>query len=232
MPARERSVFYMPATKPMKVEDRQLREAVMREIDYEPEIRSTDISVAAEDHIVTLTGFVHAYMEKVAAEKAAKRVYGVKAVANDIQVKLEKERTDPEIARDAVEALVRNVSVPDTRIKVTVNNGQIAVEGKVDWSYQKDAAEAAVRDLLGVKGVFNRIEVEPSVSTGDVRAKIEEALRRRAEVDARRVIVEAHEGTVVLRGNVRSWGEKDEAAHAAWAAPGVRRVENNITVTP
>jgi osmotically-inducible protein OsmY len=222
----------MSATKPMKVEDRQLREAVMREIDYEPEIRSTDISVAAEDHIVTLTGFVHAYMEKVAAEKAAKRVYGVKAVANDIQVKLEKERTDPEIARDAVEALVRNVSVPDTRIKVTVNNGQMALEGKVDWSYQKDAAEAAVRDLLGVKGVFNRIEVEPSVSTGDVRAKIEEALRRRAEVDARRVIVEAHDGTVVLRGNVRSWGEKDEAAHAAWAAPGVRRVENNITVTP
>jgi osmotically-inducible protein OsmY len=216
----------------MKVEDRQLRESVMREIDYEPEIKSTDISVAAEDHVVTLTGFVHAYMEKFAAEKAAKRVYGVKAVANDIQVKPEKERTDPEIARDAVEALVRNVSVPDTRIKVTVNNGQIALEGKVDWSYQKDAAEAAIRDLLGVKGVFNRIDVESSVSTGDVRAKIEEALRRRAEVDARRVIVEAHDGTVVLRGNVRSWGEKDEAAHAAWAAPGVRRVENNITVTP
>lgn len=222
----------MSATKPMKVEDRQLRESVMREIDYEPEIKSTDISVAAEDHVVTLTGFVHAYMEKFAAEKAAKRVYGVKAVANDIQVKPEKERTDPEIARDAVEALVRNVSVPDTRIKVTVNNGQIALEGKVDWSYQKDAAEAAIRDLLGVKGVFNRIDVESSVSTGDVRAKIEEALRRRAEVDARRVIVEAHDGTVVLRGNVRSWGEKDEAAHAAWAAPGVRRVENNITVTP
>jgi osmotically-inducible protein OsmY len=222
----------MSATKPMKVEDRQLREAVMREIDWDPEIRSTDISVAAEDHIVTLTGFVHAYMEKVAAEKAAKRLYGVKAVANDIQVKPERERTDPEIARDAVEALVRNVSVPDTRIKVTVNNGQIVLEGNVEWNYQKNAAEAAVRDLVGVKGVFNRVEVETRVSAGDVRAKIEEALRRRAEVDARRVIVEAHDGTVELRGNVRSWTEKDEVAHAAWAAPGVKRVENNIMVTP
>jgi osmotically-inducible protein OsmY len=222
----------MPGSKPIKMEDRQLREAVMLEIDYEPEIRSRDISVAAEDHVVTLTGFVHAYMEKVAAERAAKRVYGVRAVANDIEVKPEKEKTDPEIARDAVEALVRNFSVPDTQIKVTVKGGQIVLDGNVEWTYQKDAAEAAIRDLVGVKGVFNRIELKGRVSAGDVQTKIEEALRRSAEVDARRVVVEAHDGQVELRGNVRSWAEKNDAARAAWAAPGVTRVDNNIVVTP
>lgn len=222
----------MSATKLTKVQDEYVRDCVMRQIDWEPEISSTDISVRAEDHVVTLTGFVHSYMEKLAAEKAAMRVYGVRAVANDIEVKPGMQRTDPEIARDAVEALERNFSVPNTAIKTTVKSGQIVLEGKVEWNFQRSAAEKAVRDLAGVKGVLNRIEVKPRASAGDVRAKIEDALRRSAEVEARRVIVEAHDGTVELRGNVHSWSEKNEAARAAWAAPGVTRVENNLVVVP
>jgi osmotically-inducible protein OsmY len=222
----------MSATKPTKMQDEYVRDSVTRQIDWEPEISSTDISVRAEDHVVTLTGFVHSYMEKIAAEKAAMRVYGVRAVANDIEVKPGLQRTDPEIARDAVEALERNFSVPNTAIKTTVKSGQIVLEGKVDWNFQRSAAEKAVRDLAGVKGVFNRIEVKPRASARDVRTKIEDALRRSAEVEARRVIVEAHDGTVELRGNVHSWSEKNEAARAAWAAPGVTRVENNLMVVP
>jgi osmotically-inducible protein OsmY len=216
----------------MQMDDHKLREAVMQQIDWEPEISSTDISVMAEDHVVTLTGFVHGYMEKVAAERAAKRVYGVKAVANDIEVRPAVEKTDPEIAREALQALERSLSVPHTGITVVVRNGEVLLEGKVEWDYQRNAAEKTVRDLAGVRAVINNIALKPRVSLGEVHAKIEEALRRSAEVDARRVIVEAHNGVVKLRGNVRSWVEKEEAARAAWAAPGVTRVENNIIVTP
>jgi len=171
-------------------------------------------------------------MEKVAAEKAAKRVYGVKGVANDVEVKLGIEKSDPEVAREAVEVLQRNYSVPDERIKVMVNNGQVVLEGSVDWHYQKQAAEAAIRDLAGVKGVSNNLQVKATVTSQDVRTKIEAALRRSAEVDARRVVVATHDGVVELSGYVRSWAEKEEAADAAWAAPGVTRVDNGIVVTP
>ncbi|HEY7302708.1 MAG TPA: BON domain-containing protein [Bryobacteraceae bacterium] len=222
-------------TTTMKEGDKQLRDAVLRHLDWEPEIVSTDISVAANDGVVTLTGFVHTYAEKSEAEKAAKSVYGVKAVANDIEVKPGTSRSDPEIARDIIHAMKINVVVPDADIKVTARDGYITLEGKVEWQYQRSAAESCARNVAGVRGVTNSIQVKPKpapASSTDVRAKIEDALRRSAEVDARRINVWVHDGTVDLYGNVRSWFERDEAERAAWAAPGVSKVLDHITVVP
>ena len=214
-----------------KGSDKQLREAVLRQLEWAPEIASEDISVNAKDHAVTLTGFVHSYSEKVAAEKAAKSVYGVQAVANDIEVK-PGTRTDPEIARDIVQALKIDATVPDERIKVTLQNGFVTLEGTTDWYFQRAAAEGCARKVDGVRGVNNKIEVKPKVSTTEVKAKIEDALRRSAEVDARRITVSAQDGAVTLYGNVRSWFEREEAERAAWAAPGVSRVIDHIAIIP
>ena len=211
--------------------DTQLHDAVQRQLDWEPEFNAHDIAVTASDGVIALTGFVNSYAEKLAAEQTVKRVRGVRGVANDIQVKLRDERTDPEIAKDAVHALRTHTSVPN-QITVTVRNGFLTLEGTVEWMYQKAAAGSAVMFLKGVKGVSNRILISPAASTGEVKTKIEEALRRSAEVDARRVRVDVDHSTVTLSGDVHSWTEKQEAERAAWAAPGVTHVENHIAVTP
>jgi osmotically-inducible protein OsmY len=214
------------------IADTDLRDRVERQLDWDPQVTSTSIGVAARAGVVTLTGFVNSYAEKLAAERVTLKTYGVSAVANEIEVKPPFKKTDADIASAALNALDQRVDVPSEKIKLTVKGGWLTLQGDVDWDYQKNAAEFAVKYLGGVKGVTNGIVVRPHVSTAVVKDKIEDALKRNAEIDARRITVQADNDKVTLRGNVRSWFEKDEAATAAWAAPGVKEVSNQIAVVP
>jgi osmotically-inducible protein OsmY len=212
--------------------DLELKKKVEDELNWEPSVNAAEIGVAVKSGIVTLSGNISSYWQKFSAERAAARVNGVKAVVNELEVRLptSSERTDEDIARAAVSHLNWSVSVPSDRIKVAVSKGWITLEGTVEWNYQRVAAENAVRHLIGVKGVSNLIEVKPQVSKGEVKAAIEAALKRSAELDASRITVETDGDRVILRGTVRSWAERNEAERAAWKAPGVRMVDNRITV--
>jgi osmotically-inducible protein OsmY len=213
--------------------DLDIKRDVESELRWNPDIDATDIAVAVKSAVVTLTGFVRSYTQKWEAERTAKRVAGVTAVANDLEVRLPifNQRPDPEIARDAVAAIQRELPYSGDHIRVVVRDGWITLEGSAEWNYQRDRAADAVRHIRGVKGVSNLIQLTPRVPPTEVKHKIEEALRRSAELDANRISVESDGGTVVLRGTVRSWVEREAAERAAWSAPGVARVDNQITVS-
>jgi osmotically-inducible protein OsmY len=214
--------------------DSEIERDVKAEFGWNPDLKSTDIAISVKNGVVTLVGFVPRYIDKYEAEKAAKRVAGVLAVANDIEIRLPAvdERPDPEIAREVVTALKNQLPFSHERIKAVVRNGWVTLEGDVEWQYQRLTAERAVRPLKGVKGIINDIKTKPRVEPSDIKQKIQEAFRRSAEVDANQITVETSGGEVILKGKVRSWVERDEAERVAWRAPGVTKVDDRIVVSP
>jgi osmotically-inducible protein OsmY len=214
--------------------DSEIERDVRDELKWDPDLNADDIAVSVKNGVVTLAGFVPSYADKFEAEAAAKRVAGVHAVANDLEVRLPAidERPDPDIARDAVAALKAELPISHDRIKVIVKDGWMTLEGAVEWQYQKTTAENAVRRVKGVKGVTNVIAVKPKVEPSELKRKIMEAFKRNAEVDANRITVEASGSEVILKGTVRSWIEREEAERVAWSAPGITKVEDRIVVWP
>lgn len=212
--------------------DEQLKQDVEAELNWDPSINDNGIVVSTRDGVVTLAGHVPFYADKVFAEKATKSVAGVRGVANDIEVKpnMAHQRPDSAIAESAVGALRASVAVPADDIKVVVRDAWITLEGKVSFQHQKSVAESAVRTLWGVKGVTNSIAIVPAPIAQDIRGKIHRAYQRHAALDANKVKIDVSGSTVTLSGEVHSWHEKDDAENAAWAAPGVKTVHNNLSV--
>lgn len=214
--------------------DRDLQERVLRALEFEPGIDAAQIGVTAHEGVVTLRGSVTTFYQKSNAERTASHVYGVRALANDIEVQPthDMRRSDPAIAEAAANALLWDAAVPAKALQVTVREGWVTLTGTVEWRYQSDAAVDTIHRLYGVRGVTNAVTMKPHVRTMDVQAKIENAFKRSAEIDAKLVHVEAHDGQVVLTGTVRSLSERQEAERAAWAAPGVMLVDDRIAVMP
>ena len=211
---------------------KQLQRRVLDELDWEPSVDAAHIGVAINDGVVTLTGSVRTYAEKISAEQATKRLVGVRAVANDLEVRpiFPAQPNDTEIAQAVLRALEWDVAVPHELIKTRVAAGVVTLEGQVESWYQRQATEKAVRGLRGVTGIVNHISIRPVAKVADVKSRIESAFRRSAEIDARQIHVDTSDGRVTLRGRVRSWAERQEAESAAWAAPGVTKVDDELTV--
>ena len=214
--------------------DSDIERDVKDELQWRPDLDATDIAVSVKNGVVTLTGFVHSYVDKYEAEAAAKRVAGVVGLANDIEVRLRNvdEKPDPEIAREAVAAIKSQLPYSWENIKVIVKGGWVNLEGEEEWQFQRDTAEKAVRRLQGIKGVSNLIKLKPRAQPSEIKRKIEEAFKRNAELDAKRVVVEANGSEVIIKGTVRSWAEREEAERVAWSAPGITKVDNRIVVSP
>jgi osmotically-inducible protein OsmY len=214
--------------------DTELQQDVMNELKWEPTLKVAEIGVAVKDGVVTLSGYVDSYIKKLVAERAAARVFGVRAVAEEIKVRLpgSLKRSDEDIAGMVANVLEWNVLVPYDRVKVHVQDGVLTLSGEVDWGYQKFAAEEAVHHLMGVVWLNNQITVKPAVKPQNIEDKIKSAFQRNALLDSRRIKIETSGGKVILSGSVRSWGERAEAQWLAWAAPGVFEVENDIKISP
>ena len=213
--------------------DKQLQQDVMDELRYEPRLEEKEIGINVAAGLVTLTGRVKTYAEKLAAIRAVERVEGVRGIANEVIVVPPKafEHTDVEIAEAAMRALAWCPTVPRDRVKVRVENGWLTLEGKLDWQYQKDMAENAVHMLAGVRGLSNLVAIQPAVKATEVNKQIEAAFARSAALHAQQITVETHDRRVILKGKVHSWDERREAETAAWAAPGVAAVENKLALT-
>ena len=212
--------------------DSQLQRDVIEELRWDPSVGRLEIGVACKDGVITLSGNVDSFSRKYSVVHAAERVSGVKAVAEELKVVLPTsyERSDTDVAHAVVQGLRWDVDVPDEGVKARVDGGWVWLEGEVEWQYQRSAAERAVRYLTGVKGVTNLITIKRRVSAPDVKQRIETAIRRHAEQDARNITVEAVDGQVTLRGTVRSWAERTDAENAAWAAPGVSKVVDHLSI--
>lgn len=213
--------------------DMQLKTDVLDEIQFRPNIEAEHIGVTAKSGVVTLTGQVPHYSEKLTAEDAAKSVHGVKAVANDIEVVMigSMQHTDQDIATAALNAMKWDYEVPTDKIMVVVKNGAVTLSGSLDWQYQKDAAARCVRYLGGVTTVSNDIAIKSKAMVGDVKSKIENAFRRHADLDAKQIKVDTKDGKVTLSGNVSSWSDRSDAVWAAWSAPGVSSVKDNLLIS-
>lgn len=213
--------------------DSDIKRDVEDELRWDPDVDSTDIAVTVKNGVVTLAGFSRSYSDKLEAETAAKRVAWVVGLANDIEVRLPNidQRPDPDIARDAIEALKYRVPTVSQQIKVLARDGWVTLEGEVEWEFQRSMAERAARRVRGVKGVTNSVQIKPRAQPSEIKRKIEEAFRRHAVIDAGRITVETHGGEVVLKGTVRSWTERQEAERAAWSAPGVIKVDDRIAIS-
>ncbi|SDM12791.1 Osmotically-inducible protein OsmY, contains BON domain [Daejeonella rubra] len=212
--------------------DNQIQKDVMEELSWEPFLNESEIGVAVKNGIVTLSGMVDTFSKKLSAEKAAKRVAGVKAVAEDIQVGLSPtyRKTDTEVAEAVLNALKWNTTIPDDKIKIKVENGNVKMEGEVEWEYQRINARKAIENITGVSSVINLISVKPKLKAIDIHQKISSAFHRNATIDADRILVDVEGNKVTLRGKVRSFAEKDDAERAAWSAPGILSVESKLSV--
>lgn len=215
------------------MDNRTLQEWVLEELDFDPRIDAANVGVAAHDGVVTLTGHVSSYAHKIAAEEAAYRVKGVRAVAQEIEVRHPNERStsDDDIAHRGLSVLRWDTTIPQDAVHLTVQKGLVTLAGQVQWQYQRQAAERAIRKLWGVTGVINNISLKPAVAPGDVKRQIEGALSRRAKLEADNIRVEVLDGhRVKLEGKVDCWDEREAVEHAAWSVAGVNSVDDQLTI--